>query len=475
MRRLFVLSFLVVLSACSLIDVGDEPATGTTSGAVISPSTPTTTTTSAPAETAPNETAPRTREPSEGECSSDDSEIVLLCQAIDLIQRNYVDDVPDSQLVDSGLEGIDELPPGGEFGDLDCSIGDPVAAPLCDAIDGADATPEQGVEAALSAIALGLDPNSAYLDPIALELAQDDTSGQVEGIGALVGTEDTSAPDPDAAQCAVLSETCHLVIVSLFDGSPADQAGVEPGDVIVSVDGLDIDGFHVDEVTELVRGPAGTDVRVGFERSGELVEFDITRAAIDIPVAVWEMVDDVGYLRLNLFTANADEQVEEALTDLLEAGARAIVFDLRNNPGGALQAAIEVTSEFLADGLVVITESPEETSTYEVTGGGLATDPDLPVWIVVNQGSASASEVTAGALREAGRATILGENTFGKNTVQQRFSLGNGGAMKLTIARWTTPDGTDFGQVGLTPDIEADFPPEMTAEDLVRQVLELVG
>jgi carboxyl-terminal processing protease len=459
MRRISVLlSLVVLLSACSLIDLAG-PTTMPSDAQTSSSMGAATTSSSA----------------GEGECAADAPDIVLLCQAVDLIQRNYVDDIPDAQLVASGVEGLDTLPDGGTTGDLDCSITDAVVGPLCEAIDAADATPEEGVEAALTSMAFSLDPNSAYLDPVALQLAEDDTAGQVEGIGALVSAEDSAAETPEESQCAVLSDTCHLVIVSLFENSPADQAGVEPGDIIVSVDGMDVDGFHIDEVTELVRGPAGTPVVVGFERSGLRLDFEIVRAAIDIPVAEWEMVGDVGYLRLNLFTVNSDDQIEPALTELLDAGARAIVFDLRNNPGGALQAAIEITSEFLADGLVVVTQSPDSESKYEVTGNGLATDPDIPLWIVVNEGSASASEVTTGVLHERGRATVLGENTFGKNTVQQRFSLGNGGAMKLTIARWTTPGGNDFGQVGLTPDIDADFPVDMTPTEVVEQVLSLVG
>ena len=209
MRRFSVLlSFVVVFSACSLIDVSEPSAGNSDVQATGSGST---------AEPSP-ETSVR-----EGDCDSDASEIVLLCQAIDLVHRNYVDDIPDAQLVATGLEGVETLPAGGMAGDLDCSITDDVAAPLCDAIDLADATPEAGVEAALSSIAVGLDPNSAYLDPVALQLAEDDTSGQVEGIGALVSAEDSEAENPEATPCAVLSDTCHLVIVSLFENSPADH------------------------------------------------------------------------------------------------------------------------------------------------------------------------------------------------------------------------------------------------------------
>ncbi len=463
MRQLSILVAVAILTAaCSLIDLGttseSTDVTGTqASNGTVSPETPDTRAVSAP------------------DCADTSPDIVLLCQAIDLVQRNYVDDVSDQVLMDAGLEGIAGLPEGGETGDLACPASDPVAGPICDSIDATDADPIRGVEAALTAIAGDLDPNSAYLDPEALQLAQDDTSGRVEGIGALVNAEDATVSDPVEAQCSTITDTCRLVIVSTFEGSPAQRAGVLPGDAIVSVDGRDIEGYHIDEVTELVRGPAGTEVRVGFDRDGGIVEFDIVREAIDIPVAEWEMVGDVGYLRLNLFTVTAGDQVHAAVRELLDQGATALVLDLRDNPGGALQASIEVTSEFLADGIVVITESPEDTRTYEVTGDGLATDPDLPLWVVVNQGSASASEVTAGVLGESGRATIVGQNTFGKNTVQQRFPLGNGGAMKLTIARWTTPSGTDFGAVGITPGIEADFDPFLEPDEVVARVRELTG
>jgi carboxyl-terminal processing protease len=445
MRAASVLVLTLALSSCSLIDVGgsDRP------------------------EATPVDDF------SEG-CTGVIDDIVLLCQAVELIDRNYVDDVAHPDLVESALDALEPLPPGEADEELQCAVDDDVAAPICDEIDSRELDPDVGVETALSAMAFSLDPHSAYLDPVALEMATDETQGRVEGIGALVNAEDQTASDPVSAQCGVLSETCRLTIASTFEGSPAREAGVLPGDFIVEVNGQDVTGLQIDEVTELVRGPAGSTVEITFERGGERIVIAITRQAIDIPVATWEMVDDVGYLRLNLFTVNSDDQVEEALTELLGAGARGIVLDLRDNPGGALQASIEVTSEFLAEGLVVITEAPDETREYEVTGDGLATDTDVAIWIVVNGGSASASEVTSGALRDAGRATILGENTFGKNTVQQRFDLANGGAMKLTIARWTTPSGTDFGAVGITPDVESDFGPDLTPTDVVRQVLELV-
>jgi carboxyl-terminal processing protease len=155
---------------------------------------------------------------------------------------------------------------------------------------------------------------------------------------------------------------------------------------------------------------------------------------------------------------------------MLDAGVRAIVLDLRDNPGGTLEAALDVTSEFLADGVVVRTVGPDEERSYPVRGNGIATDPSIELRVLVNRGSASASEVLAGALQERGRALIVGETTFGKNTVQQRFPLSNGGAMRLTIARWITAGGLDFDS-GIVPDVPLQLDAGLTPEEIVPLVL----
>ncbi len=342
-------------------------------------------------------------------------------------------------------------------------------------IDRLDADPEDAVEDALiGMIGDALDPNSAYLSPAALELTQEDQSGQVEGIGALVTTEDHTSDDPESTPCSVISETCRLVIVSTLDGSPAEGAGLESGDQMIAVEGRSILGRSFDEVTAEVRGPAGTTVSIEFLRGSEIFEVEIVRQAIDIPVASWEMVGDTGYLRLNQFTLNADEVVHDALGELLAAEAERIVFDLRNNPGGALTTSIAVASEFIAEGLVLRTEAPGQEIPYAVEPGGVATDPDLPLVVIINRGSASASEVVTGALKDAGRAIVVGEASFGKNTVQQRFLLSNGGAVKITIARWVTPDGNDFGGDGIQPDVEVEIP-DLSVPDVVAAALAAAG
>ena len=210
------------------------------------------------------------------------------------------------------------------------------------------------------------------------------------------------------------------------------------------------------------------------EREGRVFDVTITRAAFIVPVVESEVVGTTGYIALSTFTDSADELFQDALADLLARDVDGLVVDLRNNPGGLLDTAIEVTSAFLPDGDVVITEGPDSSTSYPVAGDPLV-PPDVAVVVVVNKASASASEVVSAVLQERGRATIVGENTFGKNTVQQQFSLSNGGALKLTIARWVTPGGLDFGEVGVAPDTRAEFPPEMTPEEVVSRVMETVG
>lgn len=428
----------------------------------------TTTTTASPITT----TTPRvTDELTTTECPAPDTAFSPLCEAYDLIVRNYVDPVDVSALADAALLGVQSLAIAGTApGPLTCPVPDDAFVRVCEELEAIDAGAD-ALEPILYGMAeFGLDPNSTYITPEALALIQEEQGGSVEGIGALVTSEDRTSDDPENTTCNIVSQTCPLVIVSTLPNSPAASAGVREGDEFVAVDGVLVDGMSVDEVTAVVRGPAGTDIEITFARNGELIDVTITRAAIEIPVTEVELVGDVGYLRLNLFTSNAGSQVEDDLRDLLDAGATTIVLDLRDNPGGTLDAALDVTSEFLDDGLVVRTVGPDEERTYPVRDGGIATDPAIEMIVLVNRGSASASEVLAGALKERGRARIVGETTFGKNTVQQRFALSNGGAMRLTIARWITPGGLDFDN-GIVPDVTLELDSTLTPTALIALVV----
>jgi carboxyl-terminal processing protease len=399
----------------------------------------------------------------------------LLCEGYSLINRYYVDPVADAALALAAASGVEALDGARSTQTLTCAVPNDDFDQVCRAmaIEGAETVLAD--EAALAGMIAALDPNSSYLDPEALALLEEEQSGEVQGIGALVASEDLTAEDPETTPCSVVSKTCRLVVVSTFTNSPAERAGLQPGDVFVAVNGEPIDGWNVDLVTATVRGRAGTPVSLTVDRDGQRVDINIIRAALTIPVVESDVVEDVGYLRLNLFTETADHQVHDALTVLLDNGIERLVLDLRDNPGGALDATVNIASEFLDDGIVVRTQSPDNEMSYEVESGGIATSTDLEVVILVNRGSASASEVLSAALQEAHRAVVIGENTFGKNTVQQRFGLSNGGALKLTVARWVTALGADFGEGGVTPDILAEIESGISVSDLVAEVSSLAG
>ena len=398
----------------------------------------------------------------------------LLCEGYSLIQRYYVDPIADALLAGAAANGVEDLSTSGSDS-VSCAIPNDVFQVVCDAMAFEGASSDVAAEAALAGMVTALDPNSAYLDPRALELLEEDQTGEVEGIGALVASEDLTAEDPGSTPCAVVSTTCRLVVISTFAGGPADLAGIQAGDVFVAVDSEWIDGWSVDEVTATVRGPAGTDVTITVRRGAVLVDITVTREALIIPAVETDVVGMVGYLKLNVFTDTSDRQLHAALVDLLDSGIDRLVLDLRDNPGGALDATVNIASEFLSGGVVVRTQALDEDTDYPVEFGGIATDADLEIVVLVNRGSASASEVLSAALQERDRALIIGENTFGKNTVQQRFGLSNGGALKLTVARWVTADGADFGGDGVTPDISAEIDAGLTVNEVVAEISALAG
>lgn len=387
------------------------------------------------------------------DCDNAGVDVVIVCEAYDLIREHYVDPVDDAALADAAAMGLEMLDGTDSTELLVCAAPIDKFSEVCDRAVAVADTSTEAAEAMVAGLATyALDPNSAYFDPRALDLLDDEQQGEIEGIGALVSSEDQTIAGDDK-QCAVVSETCEIVIVSTIESSPAETAGLERDDQIIGVDGDSIMGWSVDEVTQVVRGPAGTEVVLTIERGERVFDVTITRAAVVIPVVETEVIDDVGYLRLWHFTGAASTEFERGVVDLLGQGVDELVIDLRDNPGGFLTAAIDVTSVFKEDGDVVVTEGPGENMSYSVNGQAVVPE-EMPVTIVVNRGSASASEVVSATLQEAGLATVVGEPTFGKNTVQQRFGLSNGGALKLTIARWLTPDGHDFGGTGVIPDIE---------------------
>jgi len=305
--------------------------------------------------------------------------------------------------------------------------------------------------------ALG-DPYSSYLTSDEYRESLQGINGQFEGIGAEIASEAA-----DGTQgCSTLGPDCHLVIISPIDGSPAKAAGLLPGDLVLATDGVPLDGLSVDGARDKIRGPKGTTVTLTIKR-GEDSPFDlaITRDVIQQREVVSEDLAEgtIGYIRLSGFSDTGASEVANALKAHVEAGRTKLILDLRGNPGGFVTAARSIASQFMGEGVVFWEQDANGAQTpTRAEAGGVATGSGLTIVCLIDGGSASASEIVAGALQDAGRATLIGQQSFGKGTVQQWQELGTGGAFKLTIARWLTPDKHWIHDVGLTPDVVVQVP-----------------
>ena len=291
------------------------------------------------------------------------------------------------------------------------------------------------------------DPHSNYMTPEEYQIATTDLTGELEGIGAQV----EGAGD-------------YLRIVSPFPGSPAEKAGLQPRDLIVKVDGQDVGGLGESKIISLVRGPAGTKVHLTIQREGSagLLEFDLIRAKITLPSVESKMLDgNIAYVKLNDFGAKTPDELNTALKTLLPQKPVGLIVDLRGDPGGYVDTAITVASQFIPSGVIMRARYNDGTEqTHEAKPGGLATN--IPMVVLVNKGSASASEILAGAIQDYGRGKIVGETSYGKGSEQQLTPLaGNNGVVRITIAHWFTPKGRSIEKVGITPDV----PVTLTADD----------
>ena len=293
------------------------------------------------------------------------------------------------------------------------------------------------------------DQHTAFIEPKVAAIIAEDATGQFEGIGAFVN----------------MDEAGKLEIVGVFEEGPAERAGVLEGDRVLEVDGTSIVGISLYEAIGMIRGPAGTEVTllIGRAEAPEPFEVIIVRARLDNPIIETEMREDgVGYIRLYEFSATARDLMEEGMEDLLAQSPQGIVFDLRGNPGGWLDQAVEVGDLFLDDGVVVIERWSDGTEQSLPTSGARPGDPgeDIPLVVLVDGASASASEIVAGALQDQERAILVGEPTFGKGSVQRPFALSDGSELRVTVARWFTPNDRAIHGQGLTPDIEVLWPEE---------------
>jgi carboxyl-terminal processing protease len=355
-------------------------------------------------------------------CAAPDAAFAAFCEAYERIQDDYVDDLDPDKLAEGAIRGMFQY----------------------------------GVE----------DPYSGYMPPEQYQQALGDLSGSFGGIGAEMAMTNTEDP-ADLASCTAFNDTCRLVVVAPLDETPADRAGLEAGDHVLAVDGESVEGSTVNDQVTKIRGEPGTEVTLTIQRDGgEPFDLAITRAEIVLQEVETRMIDDhIGYIALNGFSAPASEQFAEGLRELLDEGADQLVFDLRDNPGGYIDAAQQVASQFLSDGLIFTQESAgDDIRRYESTGDGIATDSELPLVVLINGGSASASEIVAAALQERERATLIGEPSFGKNTVQVWGRLENEGGVRITISRWFTPEHNSVAPDGIQPDVDAartaETPPE---------------
>jgi carboxyl-terminal processing protease len=297
------------------------------------------------------------------------------------------------------------------------------------------------------------DPYSGYMGPDEFDTTFADIRGEFEGIGARMSVEDAAGQT-----CAAIGDECRLRVVEVLPGSPALDAGLLADDVVISVDGTPLAGQTIDDAVRLIRGPRDSRVRLTIERGGGSRELDITRRVIvsqDVRSAL--LADGrIGYLRVDSFSSKVADSFRTALRQALDGGVQGLVLDLRDDPGGFVDAAVAISSEFIRDGPVYWEEDASGSQrAVDVNGGGLAVDPTLKLAVLVNGGTASASEILAGALQDAGRAELVGEPTFGKGTVQQWTQLpGGGGGFRLSVAKWLTRDKTWINEQGLTPDVE---------------------
>jgi carboxyl-terminal processing protease len=316
-------------------------------------------------------------------------------KVLDLIERNYVDKVDSQELTNNAIEGMLK----------------------------------------------SLDPYSAYLSPERYKELEIGTSGEFGGVGMEVAVENGV-----------------LKVISPIEGSPADIAGIKPGDLITEIDGKTTRGMVVYDAVKLLRGPKGTNVTITVQREGEgSRDITLTRDVIHINSVKYKLLNDgIGYIKISQFQENVSDELKDALSQLkLDNGGtlRGLVLDLRNNPGGLLDEAIKVTDQFIDKGLIVSVRgrTSDQSKEYYATKGD--SNRDLLLVVLVNKGSASASEVVAEALQDSKRATIVGSKTFGKGSVQTIIQLDDGSGLKLTTAKFYAPSGRSISDVGVTPDI----------------------
>jgi carboxyl-terminal processing protease len=309
------------------------------------------------------------------------------------------------------------------------------------------------------------DPYTAFLPPEENKVIQEDLSGNFEGVGIQIGFRGT-----------------QLAVIAPLPGTPAEKAGIKAGDYIIGIvdKEKEIDkstaGISLAEAVQAIRGPAGSKVTLILLRNGsdQPIEAEVTRAAIDVPSVVLEFQenDQIAYLQLLKFTGETKAEWDAAVTEVLEnAKVKGIIVDVRNNPGGFLDTAVDIANEFLERNEVIVIEEGANGQKEEFAGIRVGRLREIPLVVLVNKGSASASEIFAGAIADHDRGQIIGETTFGKGTIQEPKQLTKTTGLHLTIARWLTPDGTWVNDKGLEPDIKVEDNPETEIDEQLQEAI----
>jgi carboxyl-terminal processing protease len=307
-----------------------------------------------------------------------------------------------------------------------------------------DVDPKELIEHAIEGMVNGLDPHSAYLPPEAFEELQADTKGEFGGIGIVITKEDGK-----------------ITVISPIEGTPAYEAGIETGDTIIGVDDKSTKNMSLWEAVKLMRGPVGEPVKITIFREGEkeALVFDLKRDIIPVKSVKYAMLsNDCGYILITSFKEKTADELKDAYNELTsKKELKGLILDLRSNPGGLLDQAVSVSDFFLKKGVIVSIKGREEKDTTEYNAQSSGTEGEYPMVVLINGGSASASEIVAGALQDHKRAVLVGTSSFGKGSVQTVRPLKNGSALKYTIARYYTPNGRSIQAEGIIPDIKLEY------------------
>jgi carboxyl-terminal processing protease len=317
-------------------------------------------------------------------------------------------------------------------------------------VDRAAIKPTQMTYSAISGMvdSLGDTGHSIFLSPEMVKEEQNYTKGQFEGVGLEIQMKEG-----------------EIVIVAPIDGSPAQKAGLHPGDIILKVNSVEVSGLSVGQVANKVLGPAGTQVTLTIQdpKTGEPREVTIQRAQINLPNVTWHMLPgtSIAHLRLAGFSQGVTQDLQQALQEIQAQGGTGLILDLRNDPGGLLSEAVGVASQFLTGGNVLLERNAKgEVKPIPVESGGVA--PTIPMVVLINGGTASAAEIVSGALQDVHRAELVGETTFGTGTVLNEFPLSDGSALSLATGEWLTPNGGSIWHYGISPDIQVSLPANIT-------------